>query len=238
MQLDGSSLLARGTVARVVSAIIFDCDGVLVDSEVLAQEVETQLLADVGLHYDRREFNLRFMGASESAFWDGIEADGQARLGRSITAELRGPMQERVRAAFKERLAAIAGAHEAVGAVRQRKAVASSSTTKALRIKLQMVGLWDLFDPHIYSADHVTHAKPAPDLFLYAASALAAAPSACLVIEDSVNGVRAARAAGMRVWGFLGGGHHDRESGERLVHAGAERVLADWAEAGRLFTDV
>jgi len=222
----------------MVSAIIFDCDGVLVDSEVLAQEVETQLLADVGLHYDRREFNVRFMGASEADFWALIEADGQTRLGRSISAELRGPMQERVRAVFKDRLAIIPGAREAIAVVRQAKAVASSSSTKALRIKLKMVGLWDLFDPHVYSADHVTHAKPAPDLFLHAASALAAPPAECLVIEDSVNGVRAATAAGMRVWGFLGGGHHDDGSGDRLRAAGAERVVLDWDEARGLFDDV
>ena len=225
-------------MSRVISAIIFDCDGVLVDSEVLAQEVETKLLADVGLHYDRREFNLRFMGASESTFWEFIEADGQARLGRSITADLRGPMQERVRAVFKERLAVVPGALEAVSAVRQKRAVASSSSTKALRVKLKMVGLWDLFDPHVYSADQVTHAKPAPDLFLHAASELATPPAECLVVEDSVNGVRAGVAAGMRVWGFLGGAHHDDESGDRLVVAGAERVVADWDEARRLFADV
>ena len=81
-----------------------------------------------------------------------------------------------------------------------------------------------------------THAKPAPDLFLYAAAALGMAPEHCLVIEDSVNGVLAARAAGMRVWGFLGGGHMDAAAGARLVGAGAERLVTDWREAKALFS--
>jgi beta-phosphoglucomutase-like phosphatase (HAD superfamily) len=96
------------------------------------------------------------------------------------------------------------------------------------------VGLWSHFEPHVYSADHVAKAKPAPDLFLHAAEKLGVQPAECLVLEDSVNGVIAGRAAGMRVWGFLGGGHaHDR-LGARLTAAGAERLARDWPEAARL----
>jgi len=93
--------------------------------------------------------------------------------------------------------------------------------------------LWELFAPHVYSADHVVHAKPAPDLFLHAADALRVAPAACLVLEDSTNGVAAGRAAGMRVWGFTGGGHMDDASGARLLSAGAERLIANWPEAAK-----
>jgi HAD superfamily hydrolase (TIGR01509 family) len=219
----------------VIGAIIFDCDGVLVDSEVLAQEIETSMLGEIGLHYDRREFNVRFMGTSEAAFWESLEADGLARLGRSITEELRAPLQARIRVAFQKRLTEVPGAKAAVAAVRQLRAVASSSSSRALRVKLKRVGLWHAFAPHVYSADHVTHAKPAPDLFLYAAGMLRVPASDCLVIEDSVNGVRAACAAGMRVWGFLGGAHHDEDSGGRLVAAGAERIVPDWPAATELF---
>jgi beta-phosphoglucomutase-like phosphatase (HAD superfamily) len=111
------------------------------------------------------------------------------------------------------------------------KAVASSSTRDALGEKLRLTQMWELFAPHVYSADHVVHAKPAPDLFLHAADALRVAPAACLVLEDSTNGVAAARAAGMRVWGFTGGGHMDDTSGARLLSAGAERLIANWPEA-------
>jgi beta-phosphoglucomutase-like phosphatase (HAD superfamily) len=114
------------------------------------------------------------------------------------------------------------------------KAVASSSTREGLERKLRQVGLWEHFAPHVYSADHVVHAKPAPDLFLHTAEALGVAPDECLVLEDSVNGVIAARAAGMRVWGFLGGGHSHDRLGARLTAAGAERLVQDWPEAAQL----
>ncbi len=217
-----------------MKAILFDCDGVLVDSEVLAQEIEMDVLAAIGLHYDRREFNARFTGTSTAAFWEALEADGWARLGRSIAAEVRRPMRERMRAVFRERLAEVPGALAAVATVTQLKAVVSSSTSRALRIKLEHVGHWSHFVPHVYSADHVKLPKPAPDLYLHAAAELDVAPADCLVIEDSVNGVRAACAANMRVWGFMGGGHHDEESAERLARAGAERLVANWQDAAGL----
>ena len=100
---------------------------------------------------------------------------------------------------------------------------------------LRLTGLLEVFDPHVYSADLVARAKPHPDIFLHAAAALDAAPDRCLAIEDSVNGVLSARAAGMTVWGFAGGGHMDAAASARLVEAGAERVVGDWEEAGALF---
>ncbi len=218
-----------------ISTIIFDCDGVLVDSEVLAQDIELDVLRGIGLHYDRREFSVRFTGTSTAAFLEALEADGWARLGRSIADEVRRPMRERMRAVFRERLAEVPGARAALETIRHRRAVASSSTARALRSKLEHVGHWTYFAPHVYSADQVAHPKPAPDLFLHAAARLAVSPADCLVIEDSVNGVRAARGAKMRVWGFTGGGHQDAGSAERLTAAGAERIVPNWAEAARLF---
>jgi HAD superfamily hydrolase (TIGR01509 family) len=219
----------------MISAVIFDCDGVLVDSEILAHEVETEVLDSIGLHYDRHEFTARFMGMSDSAFFAALDADGQARLGRSIIDEIRGPMNDKLRKAVAERLTEVPGALRVVSSVRHAKAVASSSTERHLGIKLRKTGLWDHFAPHIFSAEHVTHAKPAPDLFLLAANALAVTPEDCLVIEDSVNGVLAGRAAGMRVWGFGGGGHMTERLTARLSEAGAERIVADWAQAEELF---
>jgi HAD superfamily hydrolase (TIGR01509 family) len=219
----------------MVQAVIFDCDGVLVDSEILAHEVETEVLNEIGLHYDRHEFTARFMGMSDAAFFAALEADGQARLGRSIIDEIRGPMNARMRRAVEERLTEIPGALRAVAALRHTKAVASSSTADRLAVKLRKTGLWDHFAPHIFSAENVTHAKPAPDLFLRAAGALAVRPTHCLVIEDSINGVIAGRAAGMRVWGFGGGSHMSERLTARLSEAGAERIVANWSEAEDLF---
>ncbi len=222
----------------MISAVIFDCDGVLVDSEIIAHEVETEILDSIGLHYDRHEFTARFMGMSDPAFYAALEADGQARLGRSIIDEIRSRINQGMRKAIEERVAEVPGAARAVSVVRHAKAVASSSTKRGLDFKLRRTGLWDHFAPHIYSAEHVTHAKPAPDLFWHAADALAVPRAQCLVIEDSVNGVLAGRAAGMRVWGFGGGGHMTDRLTARLSEAGAERIVANWAEAEKLFVEL
>lgn len=178
-----------------VSAVIFDCDGVLVNSEEIAQEVEVAMLSAIGLHYDRREYMTRFMGTSEDAWWQGLEDDAMARLGRSIRQELEHSLNAKLRAEFQARLAEIPGAAAAISRVRQLRAVASSSGTTSLALKLKTVGHWNLFAPHVYSADHVKASKPAPDLFLHAAAALGVEASRCVVIEDSLNGVLAARAA-------------------------------------------
>lgn len=219
----------------MIKAVIFDCDGVLVDSEVIAHEVEMLTLGEIGLTYDSHDFKARFMGMSDTAFHAALEADGQARLGRSIIEEIRPRMKARFIEAMETRLAAVAGVHAAVDAVHVAKAVASSSTKKGLERKLRLVDLWDRFAPHVYSAEDVTHAKPAPDMFLLAARELGVAPSQCLVIEDSVNGVKAAHAAGMRVWGFMGGGHMDEHSRKRLTDAHVERIVENWADAAVLF---
>ncbi len=222
----------------MVSAVIFDCDGVLVDSEVLIHKIELEILADLGMHYESGPFKARFMGMSDNAYYEALDLDALERLGRKIQSEARPLMKARIEKVFDEQLAEVRGAGKAVKAVRQVKAVASSSGVKALDYKLKKLDLWDLFVPHIYSGEHVAHAKPAPDLFLYAAKKLDVAPADCLVIEDSVNGVRAGIAAGMTVWGFSGGGHMDDHMSERLRDAGAVRVVKDWDEAAALFAQL
>ena len=197
------------------------------------------MLAEQGLSFEREDYVTRFMGLSYEAFHDVIDAEAQKRLGRSISDNIRGELAQRLRQTMIARLTEVPGAVAAVAGTPLLKAVASSSTKEGLERKLRQVGLWSHFEPHVYSADHVAHAKPAPDLFLHAAEKLGVPTDECLVLEDSVNGVVAAKAAGMRVWGFLGGGHvHDRQLrdklGERLMAAGAERLVADWPEAARL----
>ena len=211
-------------------AVIFDCDGVLVDSEVLALEVELGALGEIGIVYDESEFKARFMGMSTPAFFDALDADHRARSGDGLPDGFRELCHARYTAAFP-RLREVPGACAAIAQVTLPKAVASSSGAEALLRKLHKTGLWAHFDPHVYSADHVERAKPAPDLYLYASQALGIAPQNCLAVEDSSNGVRAARAAGMTVWGFLGGGHMDGNAGARLLAAGADRLIGDWREA-------
>jgi HAD superfamily hydrolase (TIGR01509 family) len=216
-------------------AILFDCDGVLVDSEILAVEVETAMLAECGLSYETAQFKTRFMGMSDAAFYAELNADSLARLGRPLPDNFQTDCTARLYRAVAERLVAVDGARRAVEQLGCPKAVASSSTSEKLEIKLRKAGLFELFAPHVYSADHVKHAKPAPDLFLFAAAELAVRPEDCLVVEDSVNGIRGARAAGMRAWGFAGGGHMDKAACARLTEAGAERIVSTWAEASALF---
>jgi HAD superfamily hydrolase (TIGR01509 family) len=216
-------------------AVIFDCDGVLVDSEVLIHAIELEALAELGMHYESGPFKARFLGMSNPDYYAALDQDAIERLGRPIQDEMRPKMQARVRAVFDRELAAVPGAREAVVAVTLPKAVASSSGVAALDYKLKKLGLWDAFDPHIYSSEHVARAKPAPDLFLHAAAKLNVAPADCLVIEDSVHGVKAGLAAGMTVWGFSGGGHMDDALSARLAEAGAHRLVAHWAEAQALF---
>ncbi|HTT99045.1 MAG TPA: HAD family hydrolase [Rhizomicrobium sp.] len=219
-------------------AIIFDCDGVLVDSEIIAVEVERALLAEHGLHYEKPDFIARFMGMSDKAFYAALGEDSLARLNRALPDDFQARVNAGKRAISEKSLAAITGIERALDALQCPVAVASSSHTHQLEYKLRRTGLWDRFTPHIYSADDVTHAKPAPDLFLHAASALGIAPRDCLVIEDSVNGVKAGLAAGMRVWGFAGGGHMDDGGAARLTKAGAERVVPNWKTAALLFAEL
>jgi HAD superfamily hydrolase (TIGR01509 family) len=215
-------------------AVIFDCDGVLVDSEILALEVELAAAATVGLSYDLDEYKARFMGMTTPAFFELLEEDCRAKTGRDLPPDFRDACYGQYRAALSSRLTEVEGALDVVRGLGSRKAVASSSNADALEEKLRRTGLWEHFAPHVYSTDLVARGKPAPDIFLHAARMIDVLPQDCLVIEDSVNGVIAARAANMRVWGFLGGGHMNERAGKRLMDAGAERIVADWQEAAGL----
>jgi beta-phosphoglucomutase-like phosphatase (HAD superfamily) len=220
----------RFGIRRLNEVVIFDCDGVLVNSEVLALEVELAATAHVGLHYGLDEFKTRFMGRTTDAFFELLAEDYRALTGSDLPPDFRDSCYGAYRASL-HRLTEVDGAFAMASAITRRKAVASSSTADALEEKLRRTNLWDHFAPHVYSTDLVAHGKPAPDIFLHAAKMLKADPRDCLVIEDSVNGVTAALAAGMRVWGFTGGGHMDERAGQRLRNAGAEHILTHWSEA-------
>ncbi|MBM4383995.1 MAG: HAD family phosphatase [Deltaproteobacteria bacterium] len=220
-----------------MDAVIFDCDGVLVDSEVLALEIEHATLREFGVAIDPAEYAQLCLGLNEV---DWFAAVGRAAPSlRERMTEFRAVSNARYRAAMEsDRLRAIDGAQRAVSAVRGQRAVASSSSSASLRGKLDRTGLLALFDPHVYSADLVARGKPWPDLFAHTARSLGVAPARCVVFEDSVNGVRAARAAGMRVWGFAGGGHMTPAIASDLLAHGAERVVASWGEAAMLIEQI
>jgi HAD superfamily hydrolase (TIGR01509 family) len=235
-------LLGCGVVmgaVMLVKAILFDCDGVLVDSEVLSLRIELSALSEIGLNYTRDTFIDRYMGMSGDDFYSALDAECRQRLGHALPAGFREACHARYRAALDEgELCAVPGAAAAMEKIGQRKAVASSSGTDGLKLKLTLTGLWEVFAPHVYSADLVRRGKPAPDLFLHVAQELKVDPAHCLVIEDSVNGVCAARAAGMQVWGFLGGGHMGASRGPFLKQAGASKLLMDWPHATRALSSL
>jgi beta-phosphoglucomutase-like phosphatase (HAD superfamily) len=175
------------------------------------------------------------MGMHEKTYVAALDAEHRTHLGQPLPEDFLRTVRTRSRIVCDESLECVLGAHAAVEAVVLPRAVASSSDEEALFRKLAKVGLDSLFDPHIYSADRVAHGKPHPDIFLHAADRLGVDPARSLAIEDSVNGVTAARAAGMTVWGFTGGGHLDHRADEGLLGAGAVRVVTSWDEARALF---
>jgi HAD superfamily hydrolase (TIGR01509 family) len=206
--------------------VIFDCDGVLVDSEPIINGAHAQVLTACGYSITEDELLARFCGMSDAEMLDIIEHEWGCTLPPSY-AERVGAMIED---GFGNSLVAIAGVVEALDSLRLPVCVGSSSVPDQIRRKLELTGLLARFGDNLFSATMVARGKPAPDLFLYAAQRLATAPERCLVIEDSPLGVEAAIAAGMTVIGFCGGSHCGPEHGDRLLARGAALIIADMRE--------
>ncbi len=210
-------------------ALIFDCDGVLVDSEVLAQEVELKALASIGLNYPRDDFTQRFTGTSAEDMNAAVAADYEANFGQPIPPSFFDELGAAIEQAYRQHLQPIPGAIELAQTWSSAKAVASSSSADMVALKLNKVGLTDCFHPHIFTAEH-GRAKPHPDLFQLAAASLEIDSSRCVVIEDSVNGVLAACRAGMHVIGLHAGGHCLAGHDALLAASGADRVCGSFDE--------
>ena len=204
--------------------IIFDCDGVLVDSEPLAMRVLLQGLAEAGYALDEDEAYERFLGRSLATIQRIIRED----LGWHLPEGHDERMRQRLFALFERELQPIPGIVTVLEALDVSRCVASSSQPDRIRLSLEVTGLLPLLAPHLFSAVEVRHGKPAPDLFLHAAARMGVPPSACLVIEDSPAGIEAARRAGMRVFGFAGASHA-RHPGHaaRLAAAAPDLVFDD-----------
>ena len=209
--------------------IIFDCDGVLVDSEVLSCRCLSQALAGHGITLDVDQALDLFLGRSVTAVFEHYEA-----LGRSIPEQFTAELRMGVRAAFVSSLQAIKGVNSILEELRIPHCVASSSDVDRVSLSLSLTGLAPHFDGHLYTSQMVERGKPAPDLFLYAAERMRVDPHRTLVIEDSVSGVRAGKEAGMTVWGFVGGSHYQSRDGrDILLGAGADRVFERMADFWR-----
>jgi HAD superfamily hydrolase (TIGR01509 family) len=184
-----------------IQLVIFDCDGVLVDSERLAVRIDVQVLAKLGWPLSEREVIDRFVGRSHEFMVAAIEA----QLGRPLPGDWENDCHHLYREAFAAELAPVDGVVEALDQITLPTCVASSGSHEKMRYTLGLTGLYDRFAGRIFSASEVARGKPAPDLFLHAAERMGVEPGACAVVEDSRHGVEAARAAGMFAFGFAGG---------------------------------
>lgn len=210
----------------MIDLVIFDCDGVLIDSELLSVRADVASFAEAGFPVTAEEIAMRYIGISQAA----MEADVAARYGRALPPDFAERHRRRLRQIFEAELTAIAGVGVILDALCCKVCVASSSTPERLYHALSLVGLYDRFVPNLFSAAMVALGKPAPDLFLHAAAQMKAAPERCLVVEDSPAGVEAACAAGMTAIGFCGGSHCRPGHAERLKAHGAALVVAEMAE--------
>jgi HAD superfamily hydrolase (TIGR01509 family) len=206
-----------------VDLIIFDCDGVLVDSEVISCRAHAQTLTRHGYPITADQVLDRFLGVSDREARQIIEAEIERKLPDDFEAQVKQATLQ----FYASDLRPISHVGEAIAAIGLPKCVASSGTPEKIRHGLTCGGLYDQLAPHIFSASEVKRGKPAPDLFLFAAERMRAAPARCLVIEDSVPGVTGALAAGMTVLGFHGGSHCRPGHGDTLRAAGATMTFDD-----------
>ena len=214
----------------MVELVIFDCDGVLVDSEIIAARAETALLAQIGIEIDPIEFAGRFAGLTFRDILVRLEAETGHVFQASLLDKQRAELDRRLAREVK----AISGAADAVAAVKRPRCVCSNSRRERLEMMLTKTRLLPLFEGHVFSAMDLPEKrpKPAPDVFLHAAKEMKADPANCIVIEDSVHGIAGAKAAGMRVIGFTGGAHSYPGHSDLLTEAGAETAINRWADLG------
>jgi HAD superfamily hydrolase (TIGR01509 family) len=205
--------------------VIFDCDGVLIDSELLSIRADRECLAECGIELSVEEILERYTGIS----FAGMVADLEARHG-PLPADFAERHRQHLWPLLESELRAIPGVTGVVDALTCKACVASSGRPERLRHALSLVGMYDRFHPNIFSAVEVARGKPAPDLFLYAAERMDVTPARCVVIEDSLPGVTAAVAAGMTVIGFVGGSHCRPGDAARLAGRGAVAVIDDMAQ--------
>jgi HAD superfamily hydrolase (TIGR01509 family) len=214
--------------------IIFDCDGVLVNSEALLVDLEMAFLKEHGISFSVDSYIERFMGIPVEDWISAATALLEDHKGEALPDNFFEPLEQTITRKLKSDLRPIEGAIKTIGSLDIPKCVASSSSIGSLKSKLSDTGLYDAFSPHIFSTQLVKNGKPAPDVFLHAANALDVDPTDCIVIEDSNNGVVAGKRAGMKVIGFTGGGHCPPGHAQSLLSSGADLVAQDFSDIARI----
>lgn len=204
--------------------IIFDCDGVLVDSEIIAAQVEARLLSDAGYAIDALTMSERFAGLTWKDILLAVEREADLPLQASLLDKSEKILDQKLARDVR----AIDGVLAAVSRISLPRCICSNSSSRRLEAMLRRARLYEVFAPNIFSAKDLPsgRTKPAPDIFLHAAEAMKADPARTIVIEDSAHGVKGAKAAGMRVVGFTGGSHSWPAHADHLTEAGAETVIS------------
>jgi HAD superfamily hydrolase (TIGR01509 family) len=217
-----------------IDLVIFDCDGVLVDSEVISCRAHAETLTRHGYPITADQVLVRFLGVSDREARMTIEAE----LGRSLPDDFEKQVKQATLQFYADDLRTIPHIGEAIAAIALPKCVASSGTPEKIRHGLECAGLYDLLAPNIFSATQVKRGKPAPDLFLFAAGQMQTSPARCVVIEDSVPGITGALAAGMAVLGFHGGSHCRPGYADKLRAAGAIMTFDDMRQLPDLIAQI
>ncbi|MDP2740825.1 MAG: HAD family hydrolase [Pseudorhodobacter sp.] len=209
-----------------IDLVIFDCDGVLIDSEIISARMLVAELAGLGVEIDLDYVARHFLGRS----YPVVMAQIRQEFGLNLPPAFEDHYRQRLLAAFETGLTIMPHVTEVLDRLALPYCVATSSSPARAERSLRMVGLSDRVGAGLFTASMVARGKPAPDLFWHVAAALGADPARCLVIEDSLNGIRAGLAAGMRVWRFTGGSHLAGRNLTAPVDARAERQFASFAE--------
>lgn len=206
--------------------IIFDCDGVLIDSEEISMRTDQALLAENGVQISEQEMHHRFVGKTFTAMVEELEAE----RGISLPIDLEARKDEIMLDLYRRELQPVAGVREVLNAITYPKSIGTNGPRHRALLALEITGIAHHFDGRLTTFEDVTRGKPFPDVYLLAAERAGFAPSQCLVIEDSVTGVAAAVAAGCPTLGFTGSHLHRAEHALALTQLGARRVFNDMAE--------
>jgi HAD superfamily hydrolase (TIGR01509 family) len=202
----------------VAELVIFDCDGVLVDSDRISLRIQAEQISALGLQMSYEDCVQDFLGLGMPATLR-ILAE---RLERPVPKGWEAELDAAVRDGFRRELTPVSGIVEALEEIELASCVASSGSHEKMRLTLSLTGLWDRFAGRIFSADEVRQGKPAPDIFLHAASRMSTPPERCIVVEDSPFGIAAAKAAGMSALGFAAATSAARLNGADAVFAAME----------------
>ncbi len=214
--------------------LILDCDGVLIDSEIISARMLVAELARLGVTIDLAYVARHFLGRSYPTVMNQIRSE----FGLQLPPEFDGQYRDRLLAAFRGDLKIMPGVRKVIADLAIPCCVATSSSPKRAEMSLRLVGLWDRLGPVTFTASEVARGKPAPDLFLHVARRMGTPPAGCLVIEDSLTGIRAAHAAGMEVWRFIGGSHMGQDTPEEPEDARPTRRFASFGEFFQIAPDL